>query len=137
VGTTLLPTTFTYDTQGRLATQTQGTRTTTFAYDARGFLGSVTDPLSRTVQFTNDLTGRRTVQTFPDLREAAFGYDGNGNLTALTPPGQPPHTMAYTPVNLLEQYTAPSVGPTPTTTQYQFNLAKQPTTVTRADGEWR
>lgn len=133
-GNTVLPTTFTYDAQGRLATQTQGVRTMTFTYDERGYLGSVTDPLPRTVEFTNDLGGRRTAQTFPDLSEATFAYDPNGNLTALTPPGRPAHTMAYTPANLLETYTAPSVG-SPTVTRYQFNVAKQPTSVTRADGQ--
>ena len=129
-----LPTSFTYDSAGRLATETQGPRTTTFTYDSRGFLGSVTDPLLRTARFTNDLGGRRTSHVSPDLRETTFAYDANGNLTSLTPPGRPAHTMTYTPTNLLETYTAPSVGG-PTVTQYQFNLEKQPTTVTRADGQ--
>ena len=107
-----VPTTFTYDAQGRLATQRQGARTTTFDLRrASDSWRSVTDPLSRTVQFTNDVAGRRTSQAFPDLREATFAYDANGNLTSLTPPGRPAHTMAYTPANLLETYTAPSVGP--------------------------
>jgi RHS repeat-associated protein len=134
IGTSISPTTFTYDAAGRLQSQTQGTRTKTFAYDERGYLASVTDPLARTVQFTNDLTGRRLMQAFPDLREATFGSDGNGNLTSLTPPGQPAHIMTYTPVNLLESYTPPNVG-APGVTQFQFNLAKQPSTVTRADGQ--
>lgn len=38
------------------------------------------------------------------------------------------------PVNLLESYTPPSLG-APTVTQYQFNFASQPTTVTRADAQ--
>ena len=132
---TLTPTTFVYDAQGRVASSTQGTRTTTFTYDANGYVGEVTDPLARTVAFTNDAIGRTTAQTFPDERVASFAYDNNGNLTSLTPPGKPAHTLAYTPVDQLQQYTAPTVGGITPTTQYQFNLATQPTLVTRADGQ--
>ena len=135
IGTTLLPTTLTYDEQGRVAARTRGARTTTFEYDARGFLASVTDPRSRSVRFNNDFTGRLMSQTLPDLQEVAFGYDANGNLTSLTPPGRPAHTMQYTPVNLLQQYQSPTVDAAPTITQYQFNLAKQPSTITRSDGQ--
>jgi RHS repeat-associated protein len=131
---TLVPTTFTYDASGRLASQTQGSRSTTFTYDAHGYVETVTDPLDRTVTFANDRIGRRTRQTFPDARFALFGYDGNSNLTSLTPPGRPEHAMTYTGANLLEQYTAPA-APTTSVTQYEFNRAQQPTTVTRADAQ--
>jgi len=134
VGTSMLPITFTYDAAGRFASQTQGSRTTTLGYDAQGYVSSVTDPLNRTFQFENDGIGRRVQQTFPDLRETVFVYDDNNNVTSLTPPGRPAHTMTYTPANLLESYTAPLIGP-PMATQYQFNLAKQLTMVTRADGQ--
>ncbi|MBY0495295.1 MAG: chitobiase/beta-hexosaminidase C-terminal domain-containing protein, partial [Cyanobacteria bacterium] len=131
---TLLPTLFVYDEAGRLASQTQGDRTTSFAYDASGYLASVTDPLNRTVQFANDLLGRRTTQTFADLRVARFGYDAGGNLTSLTPPGRPAHTMRYTAADLLDTYTAPP-APDAAVTQYAFNRAKQPAAVLRADGQ--
>jgi hypothetical protein len=57
---------------------------------------------------------------------AGFGYDGNSNLTSLTPPGRPAHAMAYTPVNLLERYTAPSVGPPTVTPDIGRWLLKDP-----------
>ena len=134
VGTSMSPIAFSYDAAGRLASQTQGTRTTTFTYDTHGYLASVTDPLNRTIQFDTDATGRRTRRTFADLREATFGYDGNSNVTSLTPPGRPEHQMAFTETNLLERYTPPLVG-TPMPTHYQYDRAKQVTQVTRADGQ--
>jgi YD repeat-containing protein len=57
-----------YEAQGRLTIRTQGTRTTTIGYDGQGYLASVTDPLARTVSFTNDGVGRATAQHFPDAR---------------------------------------------------------------------
>ena len=46
-----------------------------------------------------DLTRRVTKQTFPDEREVLFGYDANGKLTPLTPPGRPDHRFTHTPVD--------------------------------------
>ena len=37
-------------------------------------------------------------QTIPDGSVLGYTYDANGNLIALTPPGRPAHTFAYTPV---------------------------------------
>ncbi len=98
----LTPTEFHYDAQGRLQQRVQGTRTTTFDYDGNGYLDAVTDPLTRTVSFTNDAIGRALTQTVPDTRVASFRYDGNSNLRGLTPPGRPEHQFDYTSVNLLE-----------------------------------
>jgi RHS repeat-associated protein len=131
---TLTPVLFGYDAQGRLTSRTQGTRTTTLAYDAQGYLANVTDPLLRTVSFTNDGVGRATAQTFPDARVAGFTYDGVSNLTGLTPPGQPAHTLGYTAVHDLDTYRPPAVAGTGPTT-YQYNVDRQPTQLTRADGQ--
>ena len=132
---TFAPTTFVYNALGQLESRTQGNRTTTFTYDARGYVASATDPLQRTVRFTNDAVGRRIEQIFPDDRVAAFSYDSNGNLRSLTPPGRTADLLTYTAVDRLESYKAPSAGGTAPETRFAFNLAGLPTSVTRADGQ--
>ena len=131
---TLTPIAFTYDGQGRLSAVSQGARTLSYAYTSRNELASITDPLSRVVDFAYDLAGRVTTQTRPDGEAILFDYDGVGNVTGVTPPGRPAHAFTLTPVDLLETYDPPPVGaPTPTT--YSYNLARQPTQVTRPDGQ--
>jgi RHS repeat-associated protein len=105
-----------------------------FGYDAQEYLTSVTDPMLPTISFTNAGVGRATAQTCPDARVAGFTYDGVSNLTGLTPPGQPAHTLDYTAVHDLDTYTPPAVAGTGPTT-YQYNADRQPTQVTRADGQ--
>lgn len=115
----------TYDTRGRLTTVEQGDRVTTFAYDSNGYLSSITDPMSRTVQYTNDAVGRVTSQTGPDGEVVSFTYDANGNLTSLTPPDRPPHTFEYTPGDLEAAYVSPDLGDglNVTTTDYDLDRA--------------
>jgi len=60
--------------------------------------------------------------------------DNNGNLTSITPPGRNAHVFNYTAVNLEAGYTPPAVAGTGATT-YQYNLAKQLTSVSRPDGQ--
>ena len=132
---TQTPTTFQYDAQGRVIVRAHGARETSFTYDAHGYVASVTDPMARTVQYTSDKLGRKLEQVFPDGRTAAFAYDGNGNLTSITPPGRTAHQLTYTSVDRLESYSAPAAAGGSPVTSYSFNLAAQPTRVTRADGQ--
>jgi YD repeat-containing protein len=71
----------------------------------------------------------------PDLRTIGYTYDGNGNVTSITPPGRPAHAFSYTPVDLESDYNPPTVGFTPRDTQYTYNLDRQLTLVTRPDGQ--
>ncbi len=132
-------TSFAYDLRGRLAAITQGTgvaaRVTTLGYDLQDRLGSITDPLSRTVGFAYDLADRMTTQTLPDGRQIGVSYDANANVTAISPPGRPAHGFGYTPVNLEASYTPPPVGATSPTTTVAYNTDRQPTLVTRPDGQ--
>nr|WP_249218470.1 RHS repeat-associated core domain-containing protein [Nitrospina sp. Nb-3] len=130
---------FQYDARGRLTTVTQGTspddRQSTIAYNAAGFIGSITDPLGRAVQFEYDAVGRVTKQILPDLREINFTYDANGNVTSITPPGRPQHGFAYSAVNLETDYDPPNIGLPQHARQFAYNLDKQPTLITRPDGQ--
>ncbi len=135
--TGLDPVYFSYDAHGRLSTARQGAgaeqRTLTLDYDADGYLASTTDSLGRVVTLARDNAGRVRSQTRPDLSQIGFDYDAKGNLTGLTPPGQPAHGFAYTPVDLTAAYQPPAV-PNGGDTDYDYNLDRQPTQVTRPDG---
>jgi hypothetical protein len=66
-------------------------------------------------------------QTLPDLQVIDFGYDANGNMTSLTPPGRPAHGFLFSGVNLTEQYTPPNVTSelAEPQTEYVYNLDRQ------------
>ncbi|PYN96669.1 MAG: hypothetical protein DMD91_20675, partial [Candidatus Rokuibacteriota bacterium] len=137
--TGLEPVAYSYDTQGRLNTITQGTgtnaRTSTLSYDTKNQLTSVQDPLLRSVGFAYDPAGRIITQTLPDTRTIGYSYDGNGNVTSITPPGRPAHAFSYTPVDLESNYDPPDAGFSPRNTQYTYNLDPQLTLVARPDGQ--
>jgi len=131
----LASTSYAYDFRGRLTDATVGSiapRTTSLVYDADGNVASVTDALNRSTSFAYDLMGRVTSQTLPDKRVIGYSYDNLGNLLSITPPGRSAHVFNYTAVSLEAGYTPPTVAGTGATT-YQYNLAKQLTTVTRPD----
>jgi YD repeat-containing protein len=89
----LAPTTYAYDSRGRIATVTQGAgaaaRVVSATYDAKDRPQAITDPLLRTESYTYDDADRITVQTLPDGQTIGYAYDANGNVTGLTPPGKP------------------------------------------------
>ncbi|WP_081881022.1 RHS repeat-associated core domain-containing protein [Ghiorsea bivora] len=133
----LASTSYAYDFRGRLTDTTVGSiapRTTSLVYDNAGNVASVTDAINRSTSFNYDVMGRVTQQTLPDGRAIAYSYDNLGNLLSITPPGRPAHVFNYTPVSLEAGYTPPAVAGTGATT-YQYNLAKQLTSVTRPDGQ--
>lgn len=132
----LAPVHYAYNSRGLLTAVTQGDRTTTFAYDAHGYLAAITDALGRITSFTYDAAGRMTRQTFPDGRGVEYSYDAAGALNGVTPPGRPAHGFGYTAVDLVASYTPPPVAgvSTPQTT-FSYNADRQPTIVTRPDGQ--
>jgi RHS repeat-associated protein len=130
----LTATDFSYDSRGRLASATQGTRKTTFNYNSNGFLASITDPLQLTTGFTYDADGHLSTTKLPDGRVIGYAYDANGNLTSVTPPGRPAHEFAYSAVDLPLKYTPPADADGGATA-YTYDLDRDPTTVIRPDGE--
>jgi len=128
------PVQFFYDERGRLIRSVQAERISRLTYDGLGRPALFIDPIGRETQLEYDGADRLLKQILPDGREVAFGYDAHDNMTSLTPPGRPAHTFTFTGVDLPETYTPPALpGVSPTTTQ--FNLAMQPTSITRGDGE--
>ena len=134
---------FSYDSRGRLGTMTQGqgvgARTTTLSYygsgASQGYLHTMTDALGRTVESEYDLAARVTKQTLPDGRAVHYGYDLNGNLTSLIPPGQPAHVFDYTALDQEKDYTPPAVDTFDPATRYHYNRDKQLELITRPDGQ--
>ena len=118
------PLQFHYDARGRTDTVMHGTRVTTMTYRSDGFLGSILDPLQHTTSFGYDLAGRPTTQALPDLSVIGLGYDANGNVTSVIPPGRPAHAFAFTPSDQERDYTPPDVGQ-PRTTHSEYNLDRQ------------
>jgi YD repeat-containing protein len=68
-----------------------------------------------------DAAGRVTTTTRPDTEQIGQGYDANGNLTSVTPPGKPAHALGYSDVNLLADYLPPNAGFSPRNTQWAYN----------------
>ncbi len=128
-----------YDTRGRISSITQGARQSLFTYIASGNgageLHTITDPLSRLTTFTRDAAGR-TVNVNFQQTDTGFGWDPLDNLASVIPPGKPEHDVGYTPVNLLEAYTPPTVpGVSNPTTDYIWDLDRDIDFVSRPDGE--
>jgi RHS repeat-associated protein len=97
--------------QGAGAPASADSRTWTRNYDAStGYLSDLTDPLQQSTYFLRDLVGRMTEQTRPGTSVTSVAYDGNGQVSTITPPGQPPHNFTYTPAGLPYQYTPPNDG---------------------------
>ena len=127
----IAPIAYVYES-GRLKTVTQAARVRSYAYDQQRRLWQITDPLNARVELAYYPSDRIKQVTLPDSTVVGFDYDANGNVTSLTPPGRPAHTMTYTPVNLLQDYIPPPAPGTGTnTTHYDYNLDKQPTRITQ------
>lgn len=127
-----------YDTRGRLVSVAAGVgaarREWRFDYDARGFLASVRDPLERVTTFVNDPIGRITEERLPGARVVALRYDGNSNVTGVTPPGRTEHTFTYNALDRLQQYTPPTLAGVPRVdTTFSYNRDQQVTGIDRPD----
>ena len=91
VGTT----TYTYDSEDRLVSQTEpsGGGTTTYTYDPDNNLLTVTDPNSNTTTYTYNAENEVATETSPTGGVTTYTYDGQGNLTQMVDPDG--HTITY------------------------------------------
>jgi RHS repeat-associated protein len=135
----LAPLTYEYDSRGRPTKVTHGTgidsRIANFAYNSQSFLDSITDSAGRVTRFNYDAIGRIVQQITPDSRIVNIAYDANGNPTSVTPPGRPPHTSSYSPVDLALSYTPPDIGPGSEATVNSVNSDRQLTRVALPNGQ--
>ena len=70
----------------------------------------------------------------PTGQAISYSYDENGNLTSITPPGQPAHEFGYDNRNLGTSYNAPQVGTEDRTTSNEYDLDRLPTSLTLPGG---
>jgi RHS repeat-associated protein len=125
-----------YESHGLVLSMTRGTRLTSFTYDDKQRLKTITDPINRTFSYDYDAADRVTTQTLPDGRQIGFSYDAAGNVTSVTPPSRPAHFFGFTPVDLIDLYTAPSLANVAnTSTTYSYNHDRQLTNILRPDGD--
>lgn len=130
----LAPLSFSYDSDGKLSSTTQGSRTTSIAYDSNGFVISSKNALNLTTRFERDQLGRVTKKIYHDGRSEEYGYDNNGNLISIKPSGRPAHSFLMNIYELVQQYTPPFLG-TNGETKYSYNDDKQLTKVELPGGE--
>jgi RHS repeat-associated protein len=131
----ITPIQYQYDSRGRLAQVSQGSRQATYTYNAQGRVSSWTDPLTRRSEYFYDAAGRLTRQLLTDGREVIRAYDVAGNLRSLTPPARPLHRFQYNSINLTTSYDPPSLGAGTWSTTYQYDLDGRLTRMTRPDGQ--
>lgn len=131
---TFAPVKYSYAPTGDVQSVTIGNRTYTFGYNARRELASISDPLSRTVQFSYDDAGRVLTQTLPDGRIIGFTHDADSNLTSVTPPSRPAHSLTWTPIGLFAIYAPPDVDGAAATARNEYDRDRGLLRVTRPDG---
>jgi RHS repeat-associated protein len=123
------PSTYSYDSQGRMTGgiygSGTGTRNAALSYNPQGYVAIVTDTLGTSASFGYDSAGRVLDQALPLQRTNRFTYDANSNLTSVQPPGQLTHTFDYTPANLRSSYTPPDAGGGLDPTGQTYNLDQQ------------
>ncbi|MEL7483864.1 MAG: RHS repeat-associated core domain-containing protein, partial [Planctomycetota bacterium] len=73
-----------------------------------GWRQKVTNPLLEEMTYTNDSAGRVLSATDANTNTAFFGYDGNGRMTSVTPPGRPAHVFSFTGLDQQDTYAAPT-----------------------------
>jgi RHS repeat-associated protein len=134
----LLPAEFIYDDAGRLLQTIQGDRVSDFTYvqsndTTNGYLESMTNAEGHVTTYMPDALGRVLQETVGGAT-TSFGYDPNGNPTAVAPPGQPEHGQSYTALNQMSSYSPPSAGLPTFTTGYTYTHDRDPLSVTRPDG---
>ena len=129
----LAPIQFAYDSQGRVSSLTQGSRSSLFSYDGQGYPSSMVDPLMRIFSFEYNDASRVDRQRFPDGREILYTYDAKGNTIAITPPDQQVHTFTYTSTDLEDEYRPPDVGAGSNRTSSTYNAEQRLTHITRPD----
>jgi RHS repeat-associated protein len=129
------PLEYQYDSRGRLAQETRGSRQWSYAYDSSGRLASTTDALARRGQYFYDSSDRMNRQVLTDGHEVHYAYDAIGNLRSVTPPGRPMHGLQYDSRNLLTSYDPPTLGAGTWSTTFNYDLDGKLTRIGRPDGQ--
>ena len=128
---TLTPTTYTYDTKGRVTGESTGTRTVTYTYDSKGNLATLTDERGQTTSYSYDIVDNLTTINYPNNTTEHFSYDLNGNLLTRTVPTPANHTFTYNGVDLRTGNTSPLQKQT----TYSYDRSKNITAINKPSGK--
>jgi RHS repeat-associated protein len=135
----LEPVSLARDDHGRVTDIVQGIgpeeRAFSIAYSPSGLWGSTLDAESRATTYSYDAANRMVSVDLPGTRTVEFGYDANGNVERLRPPGRPDHWKDYTDLDQEAVYDPPSVAGEDPRTLYSYNLDRQLTTIDRPDAK--
>jgi RHS repeat-associated protein len=100
-----------YDARNRLASTMTGARRLAFEYGGDGAVANIEDTLGRRLAFERDAALRATSAVHTDGATSAYAWSAMDDLTSLTPPGKPAHTLSYGNDGLLASYVAPGSSP--------------------------
>lgn len=124
--------TFTYDSMGRVQTQTDGVGTITYGYDGNGNPTTITEG-GVTITRVYDSQNRVTSYTDALGNTIGYQYDDNGNLTQLTYPDSKAVAYAYNARNQLTTVTDWNSR----VTTYTYDLNGRLTGISRPNGTTR
>lgn len=130
----LTPTTFTYNTDGKLARLDQGVRNVVYTYNTKGLVASVKNALNETTSFTYDANDRLLKTTFPDTNFINYTWDANGNLTSVKPPTRTAHGFGFTLSDKVGSYDPPALTGI-VSTAYQYDLDRRLKKITRPNSD--
>lgn len=131
-------TTFTYDRNGRRASETDArNQATEFAYDALDRLTRVTDPASNATTYTYDSVGNLLTRTDANTNVTTMAYDDDRRMVSLAKPGSRLYTYTWDAnANKTSRTDANGNDTTASgdgTTTYSYDAADQLTGVDYAD----
>ncbi len=135
----LLPTIYTYDSDGRLESVRRGEgdeeRSVQYEYGEDGFVAAATNNIGQRTTYEWDSSVRAVRVVHPGSRETSFSYDEDGNLVDMVLPHTETHGFDHNLIGLLTGYSAPTVeGEEPTNSTTAYDLDKRLDFVTLPDG---
>ena len=115
------PTTYVYDTKGRLTSTTTGERTQSITYDSKGNIATITDAEGKVTTMEYDVMDRIVKTTSPLGASLVYSYDNNGNMTMLRTPKSNDHTFTFNKVNKKVGYISAKAS----STTYEYDLERK------------
>jgi YD repeat-containing protein len=127
----LTPTTYSYDTKGRVTTIARGSRTVSYTYDTRGNIATIIDPKGNVTTMSYDTMDRVTSISYPNGTTEQFVYDNNGNMTRYTTPRPSVFDFAFDGIDQRVSLKSPLNK----TVAYNYNKNRRLTQITKPSGK--